>query len=498
MNKFNANTHHTIVTPSGSINARNSLSRSSSLSSSLASIPAPETDISSSEYTGNLAFHCLPDISRAPVNQFQQNRNLLAMSTNNLPHLRVGKSFVQTPLSNGVHAIQSHPLLSIGSTSQNFTVGPMPMIHPDAGRQKNDVNGTQQPPNTTVPEFLYQLTKMLTDNNAEVIEWSNGKIEVHNPERLANDVLQKYFRHSKYASFQRQLNYFGFRKLAGKGKMAPCSYTNDATSRDIRSLLTIKRKTNGIKDKKIIVNKDSNVVGSRLIGQLQSQAAMKSMSTRSQLTRNIGFASGKINSGTSGNKDFRFKVNQSIIVNDKIVEEIDMKPCPTPIMHNIEIHSDTLSSTRTEQNNINPGLGHVALARAAIGKGVKHTFEIPFVDAAKASVTRETPSSRQSIPDPLSVCKMELTKNFQNHINTIGGIEVSRVPNTTTSNIVDVNSLFKSNSSLFDLAIIPPAPQVSEPMTCTNIEMQKKHLMNFIDFPQMEVNDTANHQPHTG
>lgn len=27
----------------------------------------------------------------------------------------------------------------------------------------------------TVPEFLYQLTKMLTDNNREVIEWSNGK-----------------------------------------------------------------------------------------------------------------------------------------------------------------------------------------------------------------------------------------------------------------------------------------------------------------------------------
>lgn len=30
-------------------------------------------------------------------------------------------------------------------------------------------------PNTnTVPEFLYQLTKMLTDNNRDIIEWSNG------------------------------------------------------------------------------------------------------------------------------------------------------------------------------------------------------------------------------------------------------------------------------------------------------------------------------------
>lgn len=34
-------------------------------------------------------------------------------------------------------------------------------------------------PNTnTVPEFLYQLTKMLTDNNRDIIEWSNGKKSV--------------------------------------------------------------------------------------------------------------------------------------------------------------------------------------------------------------------------------------------------------------------------------------------------------------------------------
>ena len=86
---------------------------------------------------------------------------------------------------------------------------------------------------------------MLTDDNREIIEWSNGKIKVHHPERLESEVLHKYFRHSKFASFQRQLNYFGFRKIAGKGKMSPCSYVNDAATSDIRSLLLIKRKTNG-------------------------------------------------------------------------------------------------------------------------------------------------------------------------------------------------------------------------------------------------------------
>ena len=96
-----------------------------------------------------------------------------------------------------------------------------------------------------VAEFLYQLTKMLTDDNSEIVEWIDGRIKVHHPERLEAEVLHKYFRHSKFASFQRQLNYFGFRKIAGKGKMSPCSYVNDAATSDIRSLLLIKRKTNG-------------------------------------------------------------------------------------------------------------------------------------------------------------------------------------------------------------------------------------------------------------
>jgi hypothetical protein len=124
-----------------------------------------------------------------------------------------------------------------------------PLQDADDGSQSNnldmqdgtDPDGQHHP----VAEFLYQLTKMLTDDNSEIIEWVDGRIKVRYPERLEAEVLHKYFRHSKFASFQRQLNYFGFRKIAGKGKMSPCSYVNDAATGDIRSLLLIKRKTNG-------------------------------------------------------------------------------------------------------------------------------------------------------------------------------------------------------------------------------------------------------------
>jgi hypothetical protein len=135
--------------------------------------------------------------------------------------------------------------LSSGSNQDPYNTTLMPIVAPQSQQMTtsstiSDEAVAQIVSNTSVPEFLYQLTKMLTDDHREIIEWSNAKIEVHNPHRLESEVLNKYFRHSKYASFQRQLNYFGFRKLAGKGKMAPCSYVNENATTDLRSLLRMK------------------------------------------------------------------------------------------------------------------------------------------------------------------------------------------------------------------------------------------------------------------
>lgn len=145
------------------------------------------------------------------------------------------------PTSNNSTVVSSRPSLIPFPLSSSPSATPVPIMpsHPSFATSASNSNKVPAS-NNTVAEFLYQLTKMLTDDNREIIEWNNGKIEVHNPHRLASEVLHQYFRHSKFASFQRQLNYFGFRKLAGKGKMAPCSYINEAATSDLRSILLIK------------------------------------------------------------------------------------------------------------------------------------------------------------------------------------------------------------------------------------------------------------------
>lgn len=54
----------------------------------------------------------------------------------------------------------------------------MPPVMPTVGRRSSAPASTSSSSfavNNSVPEFLYQLHKMLTDSNAEVIEWSTGK-----------------------------------------------------------------------------------------------------------------------------------------------------------------------------------------------------------------------------------------------------------------------------------------------------------------------------------
>lgn len=281
-----------------------------------------------------------------------------------------------------------------------------------------------------VPEFLYQLTKMLTDNNRDIIEWSSGKIEVHNPHKLQSHVLNRYFRHSKFASFQRQLNYFGFRKLAGKGKMAPCSYVNDATTSELRSLLHIKRKTgNEPKSKNSDKKRADRIVAS------------------------------VANSIAGGNR----VAKPSFYVGDSTLSQAAAASGPQ----------------HTQQ----------AIARTAVGVGIRHSFSLPGQPKENRPMPAPVSSTTSAVaPTPVQSNLTALETNYQTYLqqdkNSTDPTPLSPVTTTTTLSgaLAYVPGSLRRDDSLVDLAMIPMVDSlITDPDQPQ--ESTAGSSMSFIDFP---------------
>ncbi|XP_027052222.1 heat shock factor protein-like isoform X1 [Pocillopora damicornis] len=71
---------------------------------------------------------------------------------------------------------------------------------------------------SNVPAFLVKLWKLVEDPQYEEhISWNkNGSgFLVHDQATFAREILPKYFKHNNFASFVRQLNMYGFRKVIG-------------------------------------------------------------------------------------------------------------------------------------------------------------------------------------------------------------------------------------------------------------------------------------------
>ena len=72
---------------------------------------------------------------------------------------------------------------------------------------------TAPPPSTLFPSRLYQLLEDAErEGNESIVAWtSNGEsFKVHDKIRFANDIMPRYFGSSKYRSFQKNLNLWGF------------------------------------------------------------------------------------------------------------------------------------------------------------------------------------------------------------------------------------------------------------------------------------------------
>ncbi len=87
--------------------------------------------------------------------------------------------------------------------------------------------------------FVAQLKRMI-EERPEIIRWRRGDIVIPDPTALERN-LSKYYKHSKYASFQRQLNNFGYRRrFDSGGDAAETVYERVGASENLDDLLALR------------------------------------------------------------------------------------------------------------------------------------------------------------------------------------------------------------------------------------------------------------------
>ena len=88
--------------------------------------------------------------------------------------------------------------------------------------------------------FVAQLKRMI-EERPEIIRWRRGDIVIPDPAALERN-LSEYYKHSKYASFQRQLNNYGYQlKFAlGGGYSADTVYERQGASENLDDLLALR------------------------------------------------------------------------------------------------------------------------------------------------------------------------------------------------------------------------------------------------------------------
>ena len=77
-----------------------------------------------------------------------------------------------------------------------------------------------------------------------LVEWTDAgtAFQIYDTDELSVHILPKYFNLTKFKSFQRQLNYFGFRKWT-KTMAQVCTFSHPSFQRDaVEAMAKIKRK----------------------------------------------------------------------------------------------------------------------------------------------------------------------------------------------------------------------------------------------------------------
>lgn len=85
---------------------------------------------------------------------------------------------------------------------------------------QNQINGEDtSAQNNGISSFPRKLHAMLEEasktNSEDVVSWQPGgkSFKVHKPPQFADEIMNNYFNQTKYKSFQRQLNMYGFQRV---------------------------------------------------------------------------------------------------------------------------------------------------------------------------------------------------------------------------------------------------------------------------------------------
>ena len=102
-------------------------------------------------------------------------------------------------------------------------------------------------------DFIIKTYQMLTTCDKDLAEWSDGgeNFTIKNSKKFAKNEIPKYFDHCNFASFSRQLHFYGFKKVSQKTirldhtSSSHVKFFNEKFKRGhIRLLQEIKRSTN--------------------------------------------------------------------------------------------------------------------------------------------------------------------------------------------------------------------------------------------------------------
>ena len=69
-------------------------------------------------------------------------------------------------------------------------------------------------PTSDIPVFILKTQQLIEDAPKELIEWSSDgtAFVIKQSKTLEKEFLHRYFNHSNFRSFVRQLNFYGFQK----------------------------------------------------------------------------------------------------------------------------------------------------------------------------------------------------------------------------------------------------------------------------------------------